>query len=182
MQFVHNNSQLSQKTMVFSTLLTDINGPLSLRDLNGPLCCPVFVSCRNLYPAVGSRLDACQCRLLVKGARALSSVPRSVSGPVPPAVTESPGPAPTGPRRPGSPPGPAARALPPQGPPASAGAAVAHQAGKYPDFTHTPAGPSQSESSSSWPGGLQVLSHGPSRNDWSNYAEITQIMQKLRRN
>ena len=49
------------------------------------------------------------------GARALSSVPRSVSGPVLPAVTESPGPAPTGPwpRRPGSPPGPAARALPP---------------------------------------------------------------------
>ena len=115
---------------------------------------------------------------------------RSLPGPPPP---DPGGP---GPRR-GLRPGPCRRS--PPGPPASAGAAVAHQAGKYPDFTHTPAGPSQSESSSScqWPGGLQeskssVTGPGPVamigaitqklRRLCRNYAEIKQIMHKLRRN
>ena len=131
-----------------------------------------------------------------------------MSGPVLPAVTESPGPAPTGPRRPGSPPGPAARALPPF-PARSPGfrrgrrCPPGRQVSGF--LTHTPAGPSQSESSSSqcqWPGGLHwqeskssvtaLTGPGPVamigaitqklRRLCRNYAEIKQIMHKLRRN
>ena len=121
MQFVHNNSQLSQKTMVFSTLLTDINGPLSLRDLNGPLCCPVFVSCRNLYPDHGWTLA---------NAASESKAP----GPCPQCPDQclgqchrrSESKSPTGP-------GPPSSSSPPT--PSGTPGAVFHQAAKCTDFT-----------------------------------------------